>query len=515
MRTLNPSFSPTPAVEAGEGSLSTYLRAVRDHWRLVALVTFAALVGSLLVIAINPREYEATAEILISPLGRDDDTFIGLDLLRDSGDPTRNVQTAAALLDSPEAAERTARRLGGGFDGTRILRAVRVEPQGESNVLDVTATAEDPELAARVANTFAMVSLELRQNRLQSQLDALIEQLEDRRRAEALAPDGGGEATTTLAERLSQLEGVRAAGNDPTLSLLRSSEPATSAVGAAPWMIVAAALLAGLTLGTVAALAMRLLDRRIRDQEELATLYPVPLLAGVPQITARDRRGATELPAEAFEAFRTLATQVQSYGTGRSILMTSASSGDGKTTAAANLALALVEAGRKVVLFDLDVRKPELSEAVMGSRADTDEHQDDARDRPIVQSLRDPRIVLLPAAAGSNRESLGRRVSQLLPAALNIADYAIIDSSPLGEVSDALPVATRVDDVILVVRPRHTDRASFQVARDLLQRSGVVARGMLLVGEALHQTSSAYYMRAMTGSREAPTPAGAEPSGPG
>jgi Mrp family chromosome partitioning ATPase len=80
----------------------------------------------------------------------------------------------------------------------------------------------------------------------------------------------------------------------------------------------------------------------------------------------------------------------------------------------------------------------------------------------------------------------------------------VIDSSPLGEVSDALPVARQVDDVILVARPRHTDRASLQVARDLLHRAGVLPRGLVLVGETLHETSSSYYMRALTSTGKEP-----------
>jgi len=496
---LNVSSSPPAAVpEAGQRHLATYIGALRGHWLLVLLVTLAALAGSVAVLLFATREYRASAEILVSPLLREDQAFIGLDLIRDSGDPTRNVQTVAALLDSPQVAEVTARRLGPGFDRPGVLKAVEVLPKGESNVLEVTASSEDPGLAARMANTFASAALDLRVRRLQRQLDALVRQLDARLRA------GGTNdaAAAAIAERLTQLDALRTAREDPTLSMARSAEPPTSPVGAPAWLIVLAGLLGGLTLGALAALGMRIVDPRISDQEELSSIYPIPLLTGVPHVSNRVRRGATELPPEAFEAFRTLATQLQDYGTGRSILITSASSGDGKSTVAANLALALVEAGKRVVLVDLDVRKPELSEALAEARNGDEPHGrgDGPADGPIISS--DPRIRLLPAAVGGSRESLMTRVSALLPEAIRVSDYVVIDSSPLGEVSDALPVASYVDDVLVVARLRHTNRASLQVARDLLQRSGVVARGLVLVGEALHQTSSSYYMRAL-GPRDA------------
>ena len=494
-RLLNASPSqPTPAGEAGDRHLATYLGAVRAHWRLVLLVTLAALVGSLAVVFLNRPDYEATAEVLVAPVVQDDQTLLGLDLLRDSGDPTRDVQTAASLIHSPQTAKLTANRLANASSPMAILEAVRVEPKGDSNVLNVTATAQDPELAARTANTFVEASFALRSRQLRRQLDALIDRLEARSAAET-----NPAAVTAVAERLTALEALRASDSDPTLSTVRPASAPVSPVGAPEWLIVAAALLGGLVLGALAAFGARLLDTRVADQDELLTLYPLPLLSGVPQIPGRDLAQGGDLPPEAFEAFRTLATQLQSYGTGRTVLVTSASSGDGKSTVAANLALGLAEAGRRVVLVDLDVRKPELSES-MGHGGDGH----DGSHGPIVQSLRHPRIQLLPATPGGSRQSLGHRVSKLLPEALRLADYVIIDSSPLGEVTDALPVATQVDDVIMVVRLRHSQRASLQVARDLLQRSGVTPRGLVLVGETLHQMSSSYYMRAFA-SRDAPT----------
>jgi Mrp family chromosome partitioning ATPase len=81
-------------------------------------------------------------------------------------------------------------------------------------------------------------------------------------------------------------------------------------------------------------------------------------------------------------------------------------------------------------------------------------------------------------------EELIRRLPYLLAKARPIADFVVIDTAPLGEVSDAIPLLREVDDVIVVTRPRHTQRASYEVMRDLIVRTGTRARGLLVVGES-------------------------------
>ncbi|MEA2130764.1 MAG: hypothetical protein QOJ85_3655, partial [Solirubrobacteraceae bacterium] len=94
-------------------SLGPYLRAIRSRALVFVLVTLAAVGAAAALVATRSPTYQATAELLVTPLQQDDRTFLGIELLRDSGDPTRTVQTAAALISSPVAATRTARELGG------------------------------------------------------------------------------------------------------------------------------------------------------------------------------------------------------------------------------------------------------------------------------------------------------------------------------------------------------------------------------------------------------------------
>jgi capsular exopolysaccharide synthesis family protein len=498
-----PDVSPTPGAapgsDYGEGILAPYLRTVRARWLLVAVFAVVALGGGLLLISTASREYEASAEILATPIEGADPSFLGLDLLRESGDPARTVLTAASVVGSPEAADLAARRMGPGWDRQRVLAATRIEPQGQSSVLAVIATADDGPLAARLANTFAEASLEHRHATLQRQLDLAISRLQRRLNQERQAAGPGGNATVrALAEQLTGLLALRATERDPTLALSQPAEVPSAPIGAPSWLVLSAALLAGLVLGSLVALAAETLARRIRDQEEFVHLYPLPLLAGIPWLP-RGRRRAERLLPTALEAFRTLRAQLQQYGSGRSILLTSASSADGRTTATVNLGFAFAEAGHRVVLIDLDLRKPELSPAagVTPSRGLTPLLDGDADlTNLLLESSVAPGLYVLPAVPGDAvaLEWVTRRLPALLSQALRLADYVIIDTPPLGEVSDALRIASQVDDVVVVARPRHTSRSSFLVVRDLLGRFGIVPRGLLVVGEKIH-TPGAFFMR--------------------
>jgi Mrp family chromosome partitioning ATPase/capsular polysaccharide biosynthesis protein len=500
--------APVPRPDAGEGALAPYLRAIRARWYLVALATIAAVAGSLVLLSTSSRDYEATAKLYVAPVERNDRTFLGLRVLRDSNDPARVVQTAATLVESPEAADLTAKRLGGDWTQARVLRAVRVEPLGQSSVLAVIARAHKPEVAADVANTFARSSLDTRSMALQKQLTAMIEQL---RASSAAEQPTRRRPSSAVSQRIVELEAVRRAGVDPTLSLTQPATPEDSALGASTTLIIVAALLAGLALGAVLAVAVDARDPRVSDQDDLVRLYPLPILAGVPRMPRQSWRPSSRLQSEAVEAFRSLRVQLQHLGTGRAILVTSASSGDGKTTVAANLAFAFVEAGQRVALMDFDLRSPQLARAV-GAPLDAElpaDRQPVIADgvRPVfVECPEAPGLKVLARSEETSLESLVERLPQLLLDALSVAEYVIIDAPPIGELSDAYRIAPQVDDVVLVARPRHTQRASLRIARDMLERAGVVPRGILVVGQTLdgYYTSRRYLTRERAASEPVP-----------
>jgi capsular exopolysaccharide synthesis family protein len=475
-----------------EGALPAYFAAIRAHPLIVVLVTLTAVAASVgFLLARSPR-YEATADILINPLPPETQVFLGLPLIRDAGDPARTAQTAASLIESRAAADLTAQRLGAGWDGDRVLDAVKVAPRGESNVLGVTATANEPVEAARVATTFSRAALETREADIVGAAQELITQLEARQRA--LPADSA--AREEIGARLEQLQTI-IAGGDPALSLSQEALPPDSAVGASPALILALAVLAGVTLGSGTAVLLELLARRLRDEGEALAVYPLPTLVRVPELPGRRRArrpgSLWHMVPEVREPFRTLAVQLDEPGGTRVLMVTSPSAGDGKTTSAVNLAVSLAETGKRVVLLDFDLRKPDVGDALRLEDAAGFMQLTERNDRlePLLQTVSEVWSMRVLAIRGEVEDPgfitglvdlVGQRLPQLVAEARTLADYVVIDTAPLGEVGDALRLVRDVDDIVLLVRPGNTNRAQLEMVRDLLERVGKRPLGYIMLG---------------------------------
>lgn len=499
---------PSQAPAAAEPALGPYLRAVKAHRVLVALVTLGVLLLAIFwLAAVKSPTYQATAQLLVNPLPQDDQIFLGLQLLRDSGDPTRTVQTASNLVMAPEAAERTAEELGGDWTRQKVIDSITVEPQGESNILAVTASAGSGEEAAQLADTFTRQTLAYRKEQLQQQVDPLLDQLESR--FEAFS-GSDTEAAAELQDRINQLENVRN-GSDPTLQSSQFAEVPTSPSGAGAPIILALALLAGGALGAGAAVLIELLDSRIQDEDEALALFPLPVLARVPVIR-RQRIGAR--PGEPWvlapavrEACRTLVLQLHEHEGpgGRAVMLTSASTGDGKTTSAINLAATLAASGEKVILLDFDLRKPDVARQ-LGVRRPVPLKNVVADDHDLGALLQTTKTlpsvsVLATGFADGDAmllESLYRRLPDLVEEARSMADHVVIDTPPLGEISDALRLLDSVDDLVIVVRPGNTERNGLATTADLLARAHAMPSGFFMIGGSFTPTSS-YYSYGMAG----------------
>jgi capsular exopolysaccharide synthesis family protein len=494
-------ISPAPAPVRTEGALEPYLRALRAHWKLVLAVTLASLVGSIAWVVARSPDYEASAKLLVSPLAQDDATFEGIDVLRtDVTDSTRTLQTAATLVDSPDAAERAATALDAGWTRGAVESAVEVETQGESNILIVTAKAGSAEEAAQLANVFTESTLDARAAAIRPQIDATLESLEAQQ--EAALTD---EAAAERAARIDRLQAAREEG-DPAFSLTQRAFPPGGPIQTPAWIVVGLAVIAGFTLATVAALLLELFERRVRDEDELRSIYPLPVLAHVPEVPRRAQRrlkSPQTTPPAVKEAFRTLQVQLDRTGERpRALMVTSASSGDAKTTSAITLGIQLVAAGHRVILIDFDLRKPDVGRTLNvrpRQRLSSLLTPDTQLEELLVEARGVPNLQILPADGEHEVlliDALNPRLPELLDEARELADYIVIDTPPLGEVSDALRLVDLVDDVLIVARPGNTNRANLELMRNLMARTGHSPTGLIVIGEP-PGTASTYYTYGM------------------
>ena len=467
-----------------EGALGPYLRAVRSHKLVVALATLAALAGALAWTTLRTPDYDASAEILVTPVPQEDQIYVGLPLLRDSGEPTRTIQTAATLFESASAERETALRLD--LTRTQVGDAISVNAKGESNILEIKARATTAEAAAELANTYAESSLDIRSELIAERVQRTLEQL--REREASLGEGATSEVAVELQRRISALEALED-GDDPTMNVAEAATEPREPVGLPPFIVLPLVVIAGLVFGTALALALSLSERRLRDEDDVLAAYPLPVLTRVPLLSRRVLR-RPGMPPPVREAYRTLIAQVEVRAPGDRVLMlTSASRNDGKTTAAINLAMSLVASGRRVILIDFDLRKPDVAR-----RLGVDSGQgllpmlaSDAQIEDVLVPA--PQLPLLQVATAASTagdvallEALIRRLPAILDQATAAADYVVVDTAPLGEVSDAVKVIDHVDAVILATRPGNTDASNLAQTRELLESAGREPLGMIVLG---------------------------------
>jgi capsular exopolysaccharide synthesis family protein len=270
----------------------------------------------------------------------------------------------------------------------------------------------------------------------------------------------------------------------------------------------------GLVLSAILSIAMAFVweafDSRVQSPSAVKALG-LPFLGMLPYVSPRTLKGkslvlSNGVPPTYAEACRALRTNVlASAGArkgGRSLLVTSAAPGDGKSIVAVNLAVALGRSGGRVLIIDADLRRPVvhqllgckqrpgLSEVLTGSRKPSE----------AIIATRCSGVWLLPSGASlsSPSEQLGsRRFSEFLEKLGESFDWVIIDSPPVMAVTDPAVIAHLAGGVLFVVNARYTRQRVAQAALDQLETAGATFAGAVLNSVTLdrdHYYNSRYYL---------------------
>jgi capsular exopolysaccharide synthesis family protein len=461
--------------EEQEG-LRQYVETIRERkWLVIACVIVTTAVALAYVLTAQ-KHYEAEADLLVTPVSSQDTLLGQLGLIRESADPTRDVQTASKLVHTTPVAERTSQKLGTGETPSQILNEVRAEPVAQSNIVAVTANATSPSSAQALADAFATSAVEQRTDAMHSQVDDLLQ----------------GGAVGSEAGRLQSLRNAP----DPTVRVETLSDLPTKPVSPRPVLSIAGGILAGLVLGLSAAFASRLLDPRVRREDQLRRAFRLPILARIPLERGRHKLplGPGQLSRPVIEAYRTLRGTLAASRRGRShdsraVLVTGSAPSEGKTTTAINLAASLALAGDHVILIEGDLRRPAVGNALglstKGGIVDVLLDSAKIEDVLVTSEAYGPTLGFLLAdqSGGWTTELFSLPAAQrMIEDAKRLADYVIIDSPPLNDVVDALPLTRSVDDVLVVVRLGHSRLDRITRLAELLATNGVKPSGFAVIG---------------------------------
>lgn len=254
---------------------------------------------------------------------------------------------------------------------------------------------------------------------------------------------------------------------------------------------IALGALVGLALGVGLAVLRETLDTRIRSQREVEQVTDLPVIGGIvfdPKATERPLIVHADPRSPRAESFRTLRTNLQYLDPGRSdrsFVVTSSIGSEGKSTTSANLAIALSDAGARVLLVDADLRRPKVAEymSIEGAVGLTDVLIGRAELADVIQPWGRGQLFVLPAGhiPPNPSELLGSTSMATLIAEFNRTfDVVIFDSPPLLPVTDAAILAKSVGGAILIIAAGRTQKNQLKGALAALQSVGAPISGLVL-----------------------------------
>jgi len=275
---------------------------------------------------------------------------------------------------------------------------------------------------------------------------------------------------TTLLKRLNE---VTVAGNATinNISIISKATVPRKKIKPRRLLNLVAGTLLGLFTGSLLALFLEVTRGRIRSESDLEQVANLPILGKIPKIKSRSGRVVSLLIhsknhpplAEAIRSFRTNLTHAVGQKPPNSILFTSPSEGEGKTSTAINLACAYVMMGKTVLLIDADMRNPSIdkrllkSENKVGLSSYLSGHSNLAE---ITTLSRVPRLFVIPAGdRPKNPVELlaSKKMADLIKLGEQKFDVVIVDSPPVRDISDSIVLSKFVDTTLLTVKINKTE----------------------------------------------------------
>lgn len=288
-----------------------------------------------------------------------------------------------------------------------------------------------------------------------------------------------------------------------------NDEPAVSSEPTKPNkpILMIMAVFGGLALGTGLALAVTMIDTNIRTPADIRSSLGSPILGFIANMEGQaDDFGSRALiahdlvrsaAAESFREVRSRLFALYKQQPFTSILVTSTTPQEGKTTVAVNLAISLAHAGRKVLVIDTRLRHPNLhllfnldqapglNEAVSGE-VSLDE---------VIAATEIPGLSVIPGGMEpiSPAEQLGSgAMEDLMRQVSERFDFVIVDGSPVLGISDTLVLADKVDTALFVVKSAKTKRSVVSRAKHALNDAGIEVLGTV-INDVRYSRGDFYY----------------------
>jgi non-specific protein-tyrosine kinase len=513
-----------------ENELHQLVTSARRWWWLLVLLP---LIGGVLAFGISSRQeprYSATATLLINPAPATVNDLSAINV------GERLAVTYQELVATEPVLAPVIEQLELPYDIDVLDDKLAVSAARDTQLLRISVSDTDPEVAALIANTVAdqfatfvstqtvasastsRAALQTLIEDSQAQLAATRSRIATLEASDPASPAEQGELES-LRARAGQLEqslaGLLLQAQEMDLSAAAAQSRVVPVVPAtapsepyAPRVLfyTLLALFIGGLVGVGVVALLEYLDNTVNSDLDYPQAFGVPLLATITRLPKMQPGQAqrfveTQSRSNAAESVRLLRTNLEFAAATREIAtlaITSAGTGEGKSTVAANVAMSLAQAGFSTVLIDADLRRPS-QHLIWNARNERGlttmlTRPDHPWQWAAIREIK-PNLALIPSGPlPPNPADLLTfdRFRSLLGEIRQAVDVVILDTSPLLAVSDPLAVATDVDGVVVVAQAGRTRRAALRYALRMLTERSVRVVGVVL-NQATGQDAMSYY----------------------
>ncbi|MGN7200868.1 polysaccharide biosynthesis tyrosine autokinase [Arthrobacter sp. SAFR-044] len=399
--------------------LQNYLSLLRRNWVFIAAATlFGVLIGGGTSIIVKPT-YTADTQLFVAIQS----SGTVQELQQGNTFSQARVQSYVKTVDSPIVLQPAIDALGLTVTTDQLAQKVKATSDDKTVLITIAVSDESPVQAAAVAQA----------------------------------------VSNSLIKAVDNLERPKAGGSSPvSLSIIKPAVAPSTPSAPNTRLNLLLGLLVGIAIGVLAAVLRATLDTRIRGEADLRRITSAPLLGAISfDQDAAKKPLLTQAPTQSprAESFRQLRTNLQFANisdAAKTVLVTSSLPGEGKSTTATNLAIALAQAGQNVCLIDADLRRPMVSDylgldrtaglttALLGI-ADVDD---------LLQPWGSDNLFVLTSGQipPNPSELLGSsQMQRLIERFEGIFDAVIIDAPPLLPVTDAAVLSQHVGGVVVVV----------------------------------------------------------------
>lgn len=510
--------------------LRNYINLVRKWLWLVVLCSVIAGTVTFFISRRQTPIYQSTATVFInqarSTTARADYT----DIITSE----RVARTYAAMLQDWPTLNQAAIALGftGGIGAMQAAHnvSVSVTPVRDTQLVQVIVQSSDPALAANVANILPDVFMQMNRERQQERFadtrqelqtdlaaaEAELEKTEQALNALADTPENRNERDrltrlaarnqTTFNNLSKSLEDLRLAEAQTTdnITLTTPAQAATGPIRPRVLFNTLLALVVGALIGLGIAFLIEYLDDTVKTPDQVRDLTGLAALGNVIHLegASPDERMVARMAPKSLgaEAYRVLRTNLQFSALDKplaTLVVTSATPGEGKSTTISNLATVMAQSDKRVILVDADLRRPSLHKLLklpnnVGlSTALLDKGRDPAvylqdTDTPNLRVMTTGPIPPNPAEMLNSA-----RMHEMIEVLKGEADVVLFDTPPVLAVADTSILASQVDGTLLVVWAGKTRGEMLAQAVERLQSLGIQPLGVVL--NKLTQRKGGYY----------------------